>query len=938
MVQIFQEEPSPRSKFAAGLGQGLVSGLQGLVQAQQKEAIQTAKNRSAILGTFGSYLKQIDPDKDYDSSVRQSMLDMAIGFTEAGLDPLTATRLSHASYEASKNQRKEPEEKGAFSKFLDAPITTPIEAIQKLGKTQGLGATKERLKQQEDPKLMKKPITEMTVDELYRLPQERFQNLTPFEQEIMDQKLEEGGQRQATAAFAEGLVPGYTAIEREFQKHGLAPEQQMGPTAVTGGLKTIGGVARDFGLLGAASKLGQGLGIGRKAAISGGLMGSLGAGGILQQAAEGQTPTVGSTLMAAAPWAAFELAAPLISKAIPLIAGLIQKVPGLNKIVTGLSKKTGQASEALIGEATENAVLKGTNAETLVKGEASAVNAVKDEINLAEARVKEAENLTNDAIKAAQASSQLEYPLIGRVSEGGQAIGKKVLAFEEAPGVARRSETLEKLKAKETPVEEYLKPKEQPKTPAGQVSKELREKPIREEIYKIKLQLQNAARSSLDAEYRLQNIKNAGAPAEILSRGEALLNANRLEHEKLLEKLNRTEFALRNGKPPATAEAISKQIEESLATLKEAAKDPTNSERWAETKRILERDKKYVEQAEKLVARGDLPGPQILDQFIKIEQMYNKAYGDMIKELDSFISKQAKAKGMAQEVSEAARLRDVVKEIKTVNEAKTLRQLDKRKALSALKPPSGAFYRQVLPTTRKNIKKYEDNFIKMRKVLSPEQFKTRQVAKKALGAPKPEPQAAFKQGEAVAKNPSPENINKVAEVTGQSPEKLKETVQGMGKQMEKAAASLKSGEASEKTINEATNGLLSKFKALNPSQRSIVNGVFYGMLQSVLEEAFGSKFPISYYSGSIGLIKGLLKGKKGSLRREGAELFGRSAGTSIIATATHYLMSSLFNEIEKNKLKKSIGDPVKMDKERRRLKEKYSTRRANQIVKEARGY
>lgn len=482
--------------------------------------------------------------------------------------------------------------------------------------------------------------------------------------------------------------------------------------------------------------------------------------------------------------------------------------------------------------------------------------------------------------------------------------------FHKKEAIKRRTETAEKLK--ESPLEQYYEPKEKgPKTAKGQAAEELRVAPLNERIQSLDPQVKSAYRRVLEAEESLRGAR-VKSP-EYKARLESSRDLARLEHSRLLSELKNTEFEIRNRKPPASSEEIGKQIEKQHAEIREGIKDPT-VEKIGKIKKGLEKDKSAVEQAQKLVARGELPGPKVFDEYIKIHEQYNKAYGDLIKELGDYVKANKNLPEMKSQVANANHIKKLVQDLKTAGEAKVTNQIDKRKAMRAIDKPSGAFYRQMLKDLKKDIEGFQKNFFDWRKIETPGQAAEAATIRGKIATDIPA--TASK----AAKNPTAENISKLSERTGVPAEDLGQFMKDTKKAIEEGATKVKEGTATPKDAAKTTKSVIDAYKKLGRLSRALLHGTVVGTITGLSEEFFGYKPPQALVALGGSVVGG--KSTRGVV------------GAGSIATIVHNLISGAFEKGDVSRLKSYRNSP-KFNEERKRLSEKHGESYANKIMKKA---
>ena len=466
---------------------------------------------------------------------------------------------------------------------------------------------------------------------------------------------------------------------------------------------------------------------------------------------------------------------------------------------------------------------------------------------------------------------------------------KEVDKFNKERSHEIRKETLNKLN--ESPLAEYYKPLKEPVTEAGKASKEAREAPVRSKIEALKSEIKEPS----------------------------FHEQPEMARRAKLSELKDAEFELRNGRKPVTHEELMKQIETQHAQMREYIENPS-AKKIGEIKRQFVNDRKALESAEKLIKRGELPGPAVMDEFIKIHHEYIKGYDTLNKQLGEFIAKNEGVKGKAAQVARTKELQEVTDRMKRASEARIVNQVDKRKALSTLNKPSGAFYKNMLNQFGNEVGEFEKQFFKVNRVLSPESIKTKKVGQRAIKeSVKPsESSSSVKQVESVAKNtseaikePIKENIKKLSQETGVPEEKLGDIMKEFKEKVKETSQT-----PTDKNINKTANAIrdyfLDPFKPKNlPKQ--LKRGLVLGGLQVAIEELTGEKVKFSLLNYALGPFTG---------------------GPSAIFSAS--IASCLRKYIENHQakeLRKIRNNPKEFHAEVTRLKNKYGDSRTNRVLK-----
>ena len=517
--------------------------------------------------------------------------------------------------------------------------------------------------------------------------------------------------------------------------------------------------------------------------------------------------------------------------------------------------------------------------------------------NFAKNAVKRAEKIaqkrnvpTEEIIKEAEATGNVD---IDKVNEGnGREIqklnrslndieSKTSQAFKESEKFAQkehekiRQETARKLAI--SPLEKYYTPtKVEPKTAEGRLAKQLREAPIKQRRDEI-----------------LKEIKQP-----------EFLRKSPLEQEAKLHELKEAEFELKWGKKPTTQAEIEAQIEKQHNEIREYLTNPS-SEKIKKVQKQLQKDKEVIKEAQVLAERGELPGPRVIDEFIKIHEQYLKGYDRLANELADFIQKNKGNKQKAAQVARADELQKLINDMAEAGKAKVTMQIDKRKALGALERPSGAFYKSQLKDLHGDIDNFNKQLFKVNRILSPESIKTAKVAKREIGKVQPKTEKVASEVKKTIENPTKENIEKVSEETGTKEETLGEYL----KRMTQGKKEIAKNPTEEKTESMMNYMIFPKIRTL---KKQIRNGIILASVSNISEEVFGFQIP-----------KSLLYTLSGSL--------GVYGGTA--TTAINQGVQWMFNSMHANELKRLRNNPEEFRKAINKIEKKYTKTRYNKILK-----
>ena len=571
-----------------------------------------------------------------------------------------------------------------------------------------------------------------------------------------------------------------------------------------------------------------------------------------------------------------------------------------------------------------------------VKLKANILKANNQVLSKAESIATKTGQEVEEVIKAAQESSgaNLEKALAGDVKEINKLnravskevpkVAEKVAATEKTvfnPKQAIKEREIFGAKLPESPFEAYYKieaekvAKQAAKTPPTLVKEaELtsRVKPLEEAKFN---ELQTQKQQLKDLESSVKNLEGSNK-----ARVEATIGFKQREIQKTLDELKDLNYELKYfRKRPSEAE-INSQIRKSGEEFIAEARKPTEAGQ-KRLQKTLNADKEYIERAEKLIARGELPGELRPDTHIKMKQKYLDGYEAMIGEL----KESNKALRGARDVESLKTIADNKRAMNYLqgrqNRLKSdiVNQTDKIKAMKAVEGPSGAFYRQQLKGLRQDVEQFQHDFFKQPKVKQPTQMK----AEKVVGKHFKSTAEAEKLGEQVAKAPTTENIKEAAEATNQSPKQVREEIDQLKTKMKESAEKVKAGKATEKDVQQAekeVNNSVSKWQMrAKLTTKTIAKSFAWGIGKGIVEEEFDIKIPSIYSTLGLSLI--------GKQNRIAGKAVGLSLGVKLVNT--------IYDMKEASKLKDLRKNPNEYTSYVQSLRKRYSAKRVNKIIEDS---
>jgi hypothetical protein len=520
-----------------------------------------------------------------------------------------------------------------------------------------------------------------------------------------------------------------------------------------------------------------------------------------------------------------------------------------------------------------------------------------------------------DLSKAAAGDAKEINKLNGRINKQVPKGTEKVAQTEKTifnPKQAIKEREIFGSKLAESPFEYYFDVEAQksakeaskkPETLAKEAEITSRVKPIEEAKYS-ELQSQKQELNQLKSEVgKLQGTER--------SRVESLIGFKERQIQKTIEELKDLQYELKYFRKRPTEAEIEAQVRKSGEEIIAEVKNPT-PEGQKGIQRQLKSDQEYLDRADKLLQRGELPGEIRPDTHIKMKQKYLDGYNAMISEL-----KEAnRALRGARDAESLKTISDNKRAIEQLqNRTRRLKsdivtQTDKLKAMKAIEGPSGAFYRQQIKSLRKDVAEFQKDFFR-NKQGKPETISEAITEKVASSKFK----ESEKLGEELGKKPTKENLQKGSEITGEKPAELKEDVDNLKNKMKERAEKLESGTATENDVKKTENDSQTWFRAKR-NIKAAGKHFLFGMATGVAEEVFDVKIPRTYLYGAT-----TLAGRP-----------TRIAGRAIGFPAGHSFVQYLFNKHESNKLSKVRNNPNEYTKYVQSLRKRYSSERVNDII------
>lgn len=564
----------------------------------------------------------------------------------------------------------------------------------------------------------------------------------------------------------------------------------------------------------------------------------------------------------------------------------------IRKNIETRAAKTGMEPEAFAKRVATEAREKNIDVKKLESGEGREIQKLNRVVN------KIARDSTKEVKKTARVAEEAPKPKIRKEA--------LETAAKERQAISKR--------ISESPLDAYYAPKKEvTHRPETIVKEKARLSTLKETSDSVHRELKRVNKNIVNRQNQAR--KSFGKSKEGI---ESRLESLKSERDFLHNKVRDIEFEKKYKRKPPTESEIKAQIEKSFKNLKEVI-ETSDLEKFKKFETQFAKDKKYISQSEKILKLGDLPSEGQRGTFIKIKEMYSNAYKDLLKENRKFIkeNRNKKAKNVIKAVQETKQMNKLISKRLKRAEADIVRQKDKRGIQRLLRGPQGSFYRNQLKNLRKDVEAFQKDVFKRRRLRGEVEFKTEVSSRKAFN----EIRSLTK---SYVERPTEGKIGEIANKVGIEKEPLKDFVSNFGKRFEAVVKRAKEGKA---TIAETTkitkdvNKWLQKYKKLPKLHKALISGVAVWMVQNIVEKTTGAKptaREISLFSPGGVLVK---------------------IGSGTVGSRINKLVKGGVDKIEANKFKKIIArrNLVEIARHKRALKTKFSTQRASQIEKLARG-
>ena len=363
------------------------------------------------------------------------------------------------------------------------------------------------------------------------------------------------------------------------------------------------------------------------------------------------------------------------------------------------SQRTGKPPETVLKEAMKET---GITEEQVAQGDESAIRTLKDKVAGNKEKLPRGFSSrhafeTSEKVKMTPKTVFNKKAAIKQREAFGAKLSESPLEAHydiEAKNAAKEAGKGESVRAREAEIRERLAPEEK------KLFEDIRQK--QEQLTRIERERQSAvdpeakARLNTHYDYQVKAIQEA------------------------TDKLKDVQYQMKYGRARPTEAEIDSQIKKSIESYEDAIKNPTEKTS-KDVRRQLELDKQYLDRAQKILDRGELPGEVRPDTFIKMKDKYLKAYKTAIKEARDTIQS---LKG-EKDVDSIRTMRQKQDLIDTLSnrvkrlEADIINQTDKLKSLGALNKPSGAFYKNQLKSLKKDQALFKHDLFENKMVKNP---------------------------------------------------------------------------------------------------------------------------------------------------------------------------------------------------------------------------
>jgi len=493
------------------------------------------------------------------------------------------------------------------------------------------------------------------------------------------------------------------------------------------------------------------------------------------------------------------------------ISAFQKAAPTLQKLST-LAKESGMAAEDIVKAA-------GVDISKLAQGEEAALTALKNKLS-------PAPEVSKKVTKAP----------------------KKV--YDKQAGIREREIFGERLP--ESPLDYYegIRTEKSRTESAKRDTTKAREAEVRERLAPDEKAKYNEYKAEKDKLTDLQRGRKKATSQKEIDRIGVLEERQAAKLDKISNDLKDIQYEMKYAQKRPTEEHVNSLIEKQVKAIEDYVANPTE-EITAKLKKDLADEEVFLDRAEKIMERGELPGEVRPDSFIKMKKKYQDGYKAAVRKNKELIKdlKGSKAKSDIDKLAELKKQNKIFENRIQNLENRITVQKDNIKAMRALDKPSGSFYKQQLKSTRKDLDQFQRDFFKQKRIKSPTEMKvSKQMSKETAKYEKAKPE--IEKGKKLIEEPTKENIREAAKEADMTESEFSGALKEMRKGTEKVASKMKDPNVTPTYIQGLINKLIKKTK---DNYKKLSLGFVAGSIIEVFNQEFGFKLDNAYVRGIVAL-------------------------------------------------------------------------------------
>lgn len=447
----------------------------------------------------------------------------------------------------------------------------------------------------------------------------------------------------------------------------------------------------------------------------------------------------------------------------------------------------------------------------------------------------------------------------GEIPEKAKDVFETLKRFEvEAPKAAEEAKALSERDIEKTYRSQEAREKRKAKGPTEKEA--AKKEQAAQELVKVEEKIEN---NREDIGIIRNSLKNKKLNPKDRKTFENAIKLKEAEIKDLKAERVKQEYISRRGIEPFSEKALEKPIEKHLSELEAAAKDPEGikAKVWEE---LFKRDQKYIDEFSKIASKGKLPDAKYKDRYVKILEVYKKAYANMIKQVEDLIIKHhesiegvdkrtKKSKETRKEIDSLKRKLDLLRRNKAINEAKTGKQVDKINQMYTLNKPGSPVTKQILKGLRREIPQLQRDFIKQKKELDAIEKRSQSVYKKNI-------ERLEKMADDYHKNPSDAKLKKIVEESGVKSADVK-TAKQTGKDLAENLIEKVKEKAPKEEVMNAIEKVFNKLpsEVTNQAKYMLVS-IAITEAKEALERLIGVKVPYTGFSVALAALADIKRG------------------------------------------------------------------------------